>query len=101
MNTFTQTLSDIRRNNYRFGVIQSGGKFITVRNESTEYKLGDYCIDENGHIEDMEWTCQHRNTGNDYIDQYTGRLTTTNIVTYCDDCNAVYNEWENEWEHER
>jgi hypothetical protein len=95
------TMHLIRDVNRAFKYRQENARYIPVRDESTEFILGDYGLDDKGNLEDMDWQCQHLNQGFDEVDTpfmtFEGVKDYTTVVRTCDDCNATYNEIDEEW----
>lgn len=84
---------------------QENEKYIPVKDESSEFTLTDYCIDENGHIEDMEWECSHNNVEHDLVESPFMTFEGVKMYGYheqiCTDCNAIYNGMDEVWEYEK
>jgi len=97
--SWEDTMQLIRDVNRSFTRTQNR-RSIPVRDISTEFILGDYCI-TNGRLEDMYWECQHNNQGFDEVETpymtLEGVKDYKTIVRICDDCDATYNEIDEEW----
>jgi hypothetical protein len=104
-NSWNQLVKEIRDTNRVLLHRQHNARYIPIRDESSEFTLGDYCINENGHIEDMEWVCSHVNTEHDTVETpfmtFEGVKMYGTTEQYCTDCEAVYNGLNEVWEYEK
>lgn len=102
---WTTAIKEIRDTNRVLLHRQENSTYIPVRDESSEFTLSDYCIDENGKVEDMWWNCSHNNIEHDLVE--TPYMTFEGVKMYgsheqiCSDCGALFNSMEEVWENER
>lgn len=99
--SWEDTMTIIRDTNKVLLHRQENSKYIPVKDKSAVFTLEDYCIDENGKVEDMAWGCEHRNTSFDSTDlpfnTLEGVKTYEVVYQTCEDCGARYNEIDEEW----
>lgn len=99
---WNNVMKEIRDTNKVLLFRQDNKTYIPVTDKSTEFVLKDFCIDGSGKFEDMEWQCQHINISIESVLVPCGRFEPIEeLATVCDDCEAIFNDVAEEWEHEK
>lgn len=87
---FADTMRQIRETNRVLIHRQGGGRYIFVKDKSKPIVLVDFCINENGKLEDMEWGCEHENTSWEAVQAPGGYFEPNEtMATVCLDCESV------------
>lgn len=88
--SWEDTMKIIRDTNKVLIYRQENSRYIPVKDNSKTVVLVDYCIDEKGKLEDMEWGCEHENTSWEAVHAPGGFLQPNEtMASVCLDCETV------------